>query len=79
MAEGQRAEPIRWSEDGMVCYIEGKAFGINEEALTVYLGTAEEVMKAHPLSRQRRKPLELKLSRHNRFRKGEISKSDRGR
>lgn len=78
MCERPMAEPIRWSEDGLVCYFDGLAWGLSG-GKTFCLGKTEEVVKNHPLPGQHRKPLELKLSHHNRFRRGEISKSDRGR
>ena len=68
MTTEQRAEPIRWSGDGMVCYFDGLAWGLRG-----CLGKAEEVMKAHPLVGQRRKPLELKYGRKDRFSKSGIS------
>jgi hypothetical protein len=52
-------ETIRWSEDGQVCYIDGKGWGTaispirdmeyGYPALPAILGNTEEVIKKHPL------------------------------
>lgn len=43
------SQPVRWSADGQVCYIDGYGYGVTASGKSVRVGKEQDLIKDHPI------------------------------